>query len=346
LVDISPVDSPRLDWDATLAFRPPLWSLGLRVAEAMDTAQRGAGLDWPTTKELIGRSLAQAKAVSGAIACGAGTDQLSPAGATFERVQAAYEEQCEFIEGHGGQIILMASRALAGCARGAEDYRRIYGHILRQVQRPVILHWLGEAFDPLLVAYWGSRDISEAMEICLGIITEHQSKIDGIKISLLDPQHEIAMRRRLSPGIRMYTGDDFHYDQLIAGDEQGYSDALLGAFDPLAEFAATAVRALDEGDCSRFRSTLEKTVPLSRYLFRKPTFFYKTGVVLLAYLNGHQKHFRMVGGQESCRSIVHLAELFRLADQIGLFLDPELALRRMRLVLSLAGIEQPSLRAY
>ena len=338
--DTSPLDPPCLDWDATLAFRHHLWSLGLRVAEAMDTAQRGQGLDWATARELIRRSLAEAKTASGAIACGAGTDQLPPAGATLEAVQAAYEEQCEFVESHGGQIILMASRALAACARTAEDYRRAYGHILRQVTRPVILHWLGEAFDPSLAGYWGSRDIPEAMETCLGIIGENQSKIDGIKISLLNSQYEIAMRRRLPSGVRMYTGVDFHYDELIGGDDQGYSDALLGAFDPLAEFAAMAVRALDNGDDCRFRSMLEQTVPLSRQLFAKPTFYYKTGVVFLAYLNGHQKHFRMVGGQESCRSILHLAQLFRLADQIGLFLDPELAVRRMQLVLSLAGGDQ------
>lgn len=340
LADTSPLDPPCLDWDATLAFRRHLWSLGLRVAEAMDTAQRGQGLDWATASELIRRSLAEAKPVSGGIACGAGTDQLLPAGATLETVQAAYEEQCEFVESHGGQVILMASRALAACACTAEDYRRVYGHILRQVNRPVILHWLGEAFDPSLAGYWGSGDIAEAMDTCLSIISEHQTKVDGIKISLLNDQHEIEMRRRLPPGVRMYTGDDFHYDELIAGDDQGYSDALLGAFDPLAEFAATAVRALDDGDVCGFRRTLEQTVPLSRHLFSKPTFYYKTGVVFLAYLNGHQKHFRMAGGQETCRSILHLAQLFRLADQIGLFRDPELAVRRMRLVLLLAGVEQ------
>lgn len=340
LADTSPGESPCLDWDATLAFRRHLWSLGLRVAEAMDTAQRGAGLDWIASQELIRRSLAEARAVSGDVACGAGTDHLPAADAAREMVERAYDDQCSFVEQHGGRIILMASRALAACARNADDYRYVYGRILRQVSRPVILHWLGEAFDPLLAGYWGSPDIAEAMEVCLSIITDNQQKIDGIKISLLDPQYEIAMRRRLPVGVRMYTGDDFHYDELIAGDEQGYSDALLGVFDPLAEFAALAVRALDEADHPRFRRTLEPTLPFSRHLFRRPTYFYKTGVVFLAYLNGFQQHFRMAGGQEGARSIVHLAELFRLADQIGLFPDPELAVRRMRLVLSLAGIEQ------
>ena len=339
LADVSPVETPVLDWDATLSFRHHLWSLGLSVAEAMDTAQRGSGLDWTASKELIRRSLLEAHAASRRIACGAGTDQLAPLQADISAVERAYEEQCGFIENQGGRIILMASRALAACARSPEDYHRVYGNILRQVSQPVILHWLGEAFDPLLGGYWGSRDIAEAMEICLSIVAENRSKIDGIKISLLDPQYEIAMRRRLPPGVRMYTGDDFHYDALILGDEQGHSDALLGIFDPLAELAAAAVRALDEGDTGTFRQTLAPTVALSRHLFSKPTYFYKTGIVFLAYLNGHQEHFRMVGAQESARSIVHLSELFMLADQIGLFLDPGLAVRRMRLLLALAGVE-------
>lgn len=339
LTDISPGETPCLDWDATLAFRHHLWSLGLSVAEAMDTAQRGSGLDWPASQELIRRSLAEARTVTGGIACGAGTDQLFLNGVDRNAVEAAYEEQCEFVEGQGGRIILMASRALAACARSADDYRAVYGKILRQVSQPVILHWLGEAFDPALGGYWGSRNIDEAMEVCLAIIRENSGKVDGIKISLLDQNYEVAMRRRLPPGVRMYTGDDFHYDSLILGDEQGYSDALLGIFDPLAELAAEAVRALDEGDTGTFRQMLGPTVPLSRHLFSKPTYFYKTGIVFLAYLNGYQEHFRMVAGQESARSIVHLAELFMLADKIGLFLDPGLAVRRMRLLLAVAGVE-------
>ena len=340
LADTSPLDRPCLDWDATMAFRHYLWSLGLRIAEAMDTAQRGSGLDWETAKDLIQRSLREARSAGGGIACGAGTEQLSSPDATLQTVQAAYQEQCEFVESHGGQIILMASRALARCARGPDDYRQVYGAILGQTSRPVILHWLGEVFDPALAGYWGSSDISEAMEVCLSIIEEHRSKVDGIKISLLDSRYEIAMRRRLPSGVRMYTGDDFNYDDLIAGDERGYSDALLGVFDPLAEFAAESVRFLDKRDLSGFLRTLTPTIPFARHLFQKPTFFYKTGVVFFAYLNGHQKHFRMVGGQEGFRSILHLAELFRLADQIGLFLNPELAIKRMANVLALAGVEQ------
>lgn len=340
LADASPVGRPAIDWDTTMAFRHHLWSLGLRIAEAMDTAQRGSGLDWETAKDLIGRSLHEARATGGGIACGAGTEQLAPSDATLQSVQAAYQEQCEFVESHGGQIILMASRALARCARGPDDYRQIYGAILRQTSRPVILHWLGQAFDPALAGYWGASSISAAMEVCLSIIEEHRSKVDGIKISLLDSQYEIAMRRRLPPGVRMYTGDDFNYDDLIAGDAHGYSDALLGIFDPLAEFAAASVRLLDTGDLPGFRRILTPTIPFARHLFQTPTFFYKTGVVFLAYLNGHQKHFRMVGAQEGSRSISHLAELFRLADQIGLFLNPELAVKRMANVLALAGVEQ------
>ncbi len=339
LADVSPGESPCLDWDATLAFRRHLWTLGLGVAEAMDTAQRGNGLDWAVSQELIRRSLAESRLAAGIIACGAGTDHLPFESATKEKVAAAYEEQCGFVQSHGGRIILMASRAMAACARDADDYREVYGKILRQVSQPVILHWLGEAFDPLLAGYWGSRDMGEAMEACLQIVVENRSKVDGIKISLLDPQYEIAMRRQLPSGVRMYTGDDFHYDALIAGDEQGHSDALLGIFDPLAEFAAAGARAIDVGDLSGFQQILGPSVPLSRHLFRKPTYFYKTGVVFLAYLNGHQDHFRMVGGQEGARSIVHLSELFVLADRIGLFVNPELAVRRMRCVLALAGIE-------
>ena len=339
LADVSPGESPCLDWDATLAYRRHLWSLGLGVAEVMDTAQRGNGLDWTASQELIRRSLTESRAVGGTIACGAGTDHLAPASATRETVQAAYEQQCGFVESQGGRIILMASRALAACARNAEDYRDVYRKVLQQISQPAILHWLGEAFDPSLAGYWGSTNIEEAMVTCLDIIAENRSKIDGIKISLLDPCYEVAMRRRLPHGVRMYTGDDFHYDALIAGDERGYSDALLGIFDPLAEFAAAAVRAIDEGDLPGFQRILGPAVPLSRHLFRRPTYSYKTGIVFLAYLNGHQSHFRMVGGQEGARSILHLSELFVLADGIGLFLDPTLALLRMRRVLALAGIE-------
>jgi len=341
LADTTPVSPPALDWDTTLAYRRYLWSLGLGVAEAMDTAQRGMGLDWTTARELIERSVAEARAVGGMIACGAGTDHLPPRpDLSLDQVEAAYLEQIEAVERCGGRVILMASRALAACARSPDDYARIYGRLLSQVREPVILHWLGDMFDPALAGYWGSHDLDAAMETALAIIHEHAAKIDGIKISLLDAQREIQMRRRLPPGVRMYSGDDFNYPELILGDDQGYSDALLGIFDAIAPAASAALQALDADDPERFRAILEPTVPLSRHIFQPPTYFYKTGVVFLAYLNGHQRHFRMVGGQESARSILHLARLFILADQAGVLCDPDRAVARMRIVLALAGIEE------
>ena len=341
LADTTPVSPPALDWDTTLAYRRYLWSLGLGVAEAMDTAQRGMGLDWTTARELIERSVAEARAVGGMIACGAGTDHLPPRpDLSLDQVEAAYLEQIEAVERCGGRVILMASRALAACARSPDDYARVYGRLLSQVREPVILHWLGDMFDPALAGYWGSHDLDAAMETALAIIHEHAAKIDGIKISLLDAQREIQMRRRLPPGVRMYSGDDFNYPELILGDDQGYSDALLGIFDAIAPAASAALQALDADDPERFRAILEPTVPLSRHIFQAPTYFYKTGVVFLAYLNGHQRHFRMVGGQESARSILHLARLFILADQAGVLCDPDRAVARMRLVLALAGIEE------
>jgi hypothetical protein len=335
----SSASSAHLDWEATLAYRHHLWSLGFSLAEAMDTAQRGMGLDWTVSKELIRRSVAEARALGAGIACGAGTDQLVPsAQLTLADVQAAYEEQCSFIEGEGARIILMASRALAACAKTPEDYLQIYDHILTQVRQPVILHWLGDMFDPALAGYWGYQDLDAAMEVCLSLIKRHAANIDGIKISLLDANREIAMRRRLPEGVRMYTGDDFNYPELIRGDEQGYSHALLGIFDAIAPAAAAALHALDAGDLDGYTAILAPTVPLSRHIFQAPTYYYKTGVVFLAYLNGHQSHFRMVAGLESGRSLVHLAELFVLADKAGLLRDPELAAERMRRVLAVAGI--------
>jgi hypothetical protein len=339
LVESSSASPAHLDWEATLAYRHHLWSLGFWVAEAMDTAQRGMGLDWPVSKELIRRSVAEARALGAGIACGAGTDQLAPSPQlTLADVQAAYEEQCSFIEGEGARVILMASRALAACAKTPDDYLQVYDRILTQVRQPVILHWLGDLFDPALAGYWGYRNLDAAMEVCLSLIERHAAHINGIKMSLLDASREVAMRRRLPEGVRMYTGDDFHYPELIRGDEQGYSHALLGIFDAIAPAAAAALQALDAGDIPRYTAILAPTVPLSRHIFQAPTYNYKTGVVFLAYLNGHQSHFRMVGGMESARSVVHLAELFVLADKAGLLRDPELAAERMRRVLAVAGI--------
>ncbi|MDB5085772.1 MAG: hypothetical protein JWN30_2658 [Bacilli bacterium] len=337
--DTDPLFNAQIDWNATLAYRHYLWSLGLSVAEAMDTAQRGMGLDWNSAKELMRRSIAEARSVKGQIACGAGTDQLRPGtGITLEAVEAAYEEQCAFVEGEGGQIILMASRALAACAKGPADYIRVYSKILSQVSRPVILHWLGDMFDPALAGYWGHDDLTDAMGICLQVIRDNADKIDGIKISLLAAEREVAMRRLLPDGVKMYTGDDFNYPDLIRGDEQGFSHALLGIFDAIAPAASAAIQALDAGDLAGYDSLLEKTVPLSRHIFAAPTFAYKTGIVFMAYLNGHQNHFRMIGGSEGARSVMHLAKLFVLADQAGLLRDPDLAADRMQTALALAGI--------
>src|SRR5438445_115394 len=310
LAAINPTLEAALDWDATLAYRRYIWSLGLAVAEAMDTSQRGMGLDWSTAKELIRRAVAEARGIPGAvIASGAGTDHLEPGQrVTLADVEAAYEEQCAFIESVGGRIILMASRALAACAKGGDDYAKVYGKLLEQVSEPVIIHWLGEMFDPALAGYWGSPNLDRATETLVAIVGEHAPKIDGVKISLLDQAREIAMRRRFPRGVRMYTGDDFDYPTTIRGDGERWSDALLGIFDVIAPAAAAALKALDAGDLGRYEAILAPTLPLSRHVFGAPTRFYKTGVVFAAYLNGHQSHFRMVGGLEGARSIAHLAE--------------------------------------
>ncbi|MEO6060370.1 MAG: dihydrodipicolinate synthase family protein [Thermoflexales bacterium] len=329
-VMVAPGSTTAIDWEATMAYRRHLWSYGFAVAEAMDTAQRGMGLDWAGAKELIRRSVAEAAALGATVFSGAGTDHLPPApDLTLDQVVAAYLEQISYIESLGGRIILMASRALAACARGPEDYARVYERVLGQIRRPVILHWLGDMFDPKLAGYWGTRDLSAAMTTCLGIIAANADHIDGIKISLLDAQREIDMRRRLPPGVLMYTGDDFNYPELIKGDALGYSHALLGIFDAIAPAAAAAFHALDLGDLARYDAILEPTVALSRHIFQSPTYSYKTGVTFLAWLNGYQERFEMLGGQETSRSPQHLADLFILADRAGLLRDPDLAVKRM-----------------
>ncbi|WP_188259923.1 dihydrodipicolinate synthase family protein [Azospirillum tabaci] len=341
LADNDPWLTPAIDWDRTIAFREHLWDLGFGVAEAMDTAQRGMGLDWNASLELIRRSLTAAKARGNAlIACGAGTDHLAPEDArSLDDVIRAYETQVSAVEDLGGRVILMASRALARVAKGPDDYVRVYGRILSQVRSPVIIHWLGDMFDPALAGYWGTNDFPVALDTAVGIINDFAAKVDGVKISLLDKDKEIVMRRRLAPGVRMYTGDDFNYAELIAGDAEGHSDALLGIFDAIAPAAAAALAELAAGEEGRFHEILEPTVPLSRHIFKAPTRFYKTGVVFMAYLNGHQDHFTMIGGQEGTRSTLHLAEIFRLADKAGLLRDPDEAVWRMADILAVRGIE-------
>jgi hypothetical protein len=324
--------SPPVDWDATMRFREYLWSLGFKIAEAMDTAQRGMGLDWPVARELIRRSLRHAKTIPGAdLACGAGTDHIKvTASTTLEDVLAAYREQFEAVESEGGRAIMMASRALCAIAKSADDYIKVYDRILSEARNPVVLHWLGEMFDPALAGYWGAKDIPAAMDAVVEIIQCHAAKIEGIKISLLDAKWEVELRARLPEGVRMYTGDDFNYGELIAGDSQHHSHALLGIFDPIAPVAAQALAALAAGDTQRYHDLMTPTVALSREIFRAPTRHYKAGVVFLAWLNGHQDHFSMVGGLQSARSVLHYAEVFRLADASGVLIDPELAVARTR----------------
>jgi hypothetical protein len=340
LADNDPWLDASVDWEKTIAFREYLWDLGLGVAVAMDTAQRGMGLDWNGANELIRRALDAAKARPGVkIACGAGTDHLDAnAKVTVDDIIRAYEMQIESIEGMGGQIILMASRALARVAQSPDDYAKVYGRILRQVKQPVIIHWLGEMFDPALAGYWGNADHMAAMDTCLAIMTDNAKNIDGVKVSLLSKEKEISMRRRLPEGVRMYTGDDFNYAELIAGDEEGYSDALLGIFDAIAPAASAGLARLANGDTQGFHGIMEPTVPLSRHIFKAPTRFYKTGVVFLAWLNGLQDHFLMIGGQESARSLIHLSELFRLADKARVLHDPDMAAARMTKLLGVHGL--------
>jgi len=341
LADNDPWLDEAIDWESTLNYRRHLWSLGLGVAEAMDTAQRGMGLSWQNALELIRRSVDCARdfGPNAVIASGAGTDHLaSSANVTVDDVIAAYEEQCSAIESAGGRIILMASRALAACATGPDDYVKVYGRILSQLREPVILHWLGEMFDPALAGYWGHDGHVAAMDVCLQVIADNAAKVDGIKISLLSAEKEVDMRRRLPPGVKMYTGDDFNYAELIEGDADGFSHALLGIFDAIAPAASAALVALRRNDSALYHDYFAPTVPLSRHIFKAPTRFYKSGIVFMAYLNGHQDHFTMLGGQESARSAIHFGEIVRLADKAGLLRDPDMAAERAARVMATHGI--------
>ncbi|MBN9219949.1 MAG: dihydrodipicolinate synthase family protein [Mesorhizobium sp.] len=334
-----PWSRPVIDWDKTMAFRHHLWRLGFRIAEAMDTSQRGMGFDWASARELIRRSVAEARTVPGAdLASGAGTDHLAPASArTLEDVIAAYEEQFAFIEGLGGKAIMMASRALAAVAQGPDDYAIVYDRILRQASGKVILHWLGDMFDPALKGYWGSDNFEAALDTVVAIIERHADKVEGIKISLLDAAKEVALRDRLPDGVVMFTGDDFNYPELIAGDGNRHSHALLGIFDAIAPAANAALAKLAAGDRAGFDALMAPTMPLSRKIFEAPTEYYKAGIVFMAWLNGHQDHFSMVGGMQSARGIRHYADVFRLADQAGLLADPGLAVSRMKSLCAVAG---------
>ncbi|RZQ59700.1 dihydrodipicolinate synthase family protein [Amycolatopsis suaedae] len=333
-----PGQTVTVDWDTTLAFRHHLWSCGLGVAEAMDTAQRGMGLDWTATRQLIRRTGAEARAGGGAWCAGVGTDQLPPGPASIEAIVDAWREQLELVAGEGAIPVVMASRALAAAAKGPDDYHDAYGRLLTGASGPVLLHWLGEQFDPALAGYWGSGDVREAAAELAKLCATHASVIAGVKVSVLDAEVETEFRRSLPPGVACYTGDDFNYPELIAGDSHGHSEALLGIFDPIARVAGAALNRLDAGDTAGFHRLLDPTVALSREIFRAPTRHYKVGVVFLAYLMGHQKHFRMIGGLESARSIVHLSDVLRLADAAGVLSDPELAVERMRPLLAAAGV--------
>ena len=336
--NVDPSRQAAIDWPKTMAYRSHLLDLGFGIAEAMDTSQRGMGLDWPTALELIKQSLLNAGPRSQMIFSGCGTDHLTPADArTLDDVIEAYLKQLHAIQKLGGRIILMASRALMRVAKTPDDYVQVYSRVLAEADHPVVLHWLGDMFDPALKGYWGHERFEDAMETALRVIEANVPNVDGIKISLLDDAKEIAMRRRLPASVKMYTGDDFNYPALIAGDNRGYSHALLGIFDAIAPVASAALSALAAGDVSTYNRLLEPTVSLSRLIFSAPTQFYKTGIVFLAWLNGHQDHFIMINGAQAMRSLPYFVECYKLADQAGLLRDPDLATSRMKKLLAVYG---------
>jgi hypothetical protein len=327
-----------LDWDATLAFRHHIWSWGLGVADAMDTAQRNMGLDPKATRELIARSAAEARTAGGALVVGVNTDHVADEVLSLREVIDAYVEQLHHAEDHGAGTVLMASRHLARAATSPADYAHVYREVLRRAGAPVILHWLGEAFDPQLAGYFGSRDVSDRIDTVLAVIGENIDRVRGIKMSLLDAAHEITVRSRLPEGVTLFTGDDYNYVGLIEGDGERHSDALLGAFAAVAPNASAAIQALDAGDVPRYRRILGPTEPLARHVFAAPTYYYKTGVAFLSWLNGHQPGFAMVGGLQAARSLPHLSTLLRLADQAGALEAPDLAARRWNALLAVHGI--------
>ena len=337
--DNTPGQPAEIDWDATLAFRHHVWSWGLGVADAMDTAQRNMGLDTAATRELITRSAAEAASVGGRLVVGVNTDHVDEEHISLDRVIDAYKEQLHRTEDAGAGVVLMASRHLARAAQGADDYRRVYREVLAAASTPVVLHWLGTAFDPALAGYFGSDDTDAAAETLLQVIDADADTVQGVKMSLLDADAEVAVRRRLPDTARMFTGDDFHYVGLIEGDEHGHSDALLGAFSCLAPNASAAIQALDRSDVTAYREILAPTEALSRQVFAAPTFYYKTGVAFLSWLNGHQAAFQMVGGLHAARSLPHLSRIVELANASGSLERPELAAARWHSMLALNGVD-------
>ncbi|AKS31546.1 dihydrodipicolinate synthase family protein [Mycolicibacterium goodii] len=321
-------EGEQIDWDATSELRRRLWSLGLGVAESMDTAQRGMGLKWDGARELALRTLADAAECGGEVVVGIATDQISGPTSDLGRIRDAYLEQIIDIEAAGGSVVMMASRHLAGAAQSPEDYVKVYGEVLAQARRPVILHWLGAVFDPALAGYWGHHEPKAAMATVVDIIGAHADKVRGIKVSLLDAALEVLLRELIPSPAKVFTGDDFNYVDLIAGDGTRHSEALLGAFAAVPRFASAAFARLDAGDMTGFRDILEPTLPLSRLVFSAPTQYYKAGIAWLTYLDGAQNHFRMLKGFETGRSLLHLAELVRVAGGLGLFSDPDLAAQR------------------
>jgi hypothetical protein len=334
----NPSEATDIDWDKTLAFRTHLLNQGFGIAEAMDTSQRGMGLDWPRALELIDKSIQHAGNRAHLIASGCGTDQLALQDAhSLDDVVRAYLDQLNAIQKLGGRIILMASRALVKVAKTPEDYVKVYSCVLNEANHPVILHWLGDMFDPALKGYWGHDNFDHTMSTALEVINANTAKVDGIKISLLDADKEIAMRRRLPASVKMYTGDDFNYPDLIAGDDHGFSHALLGIFDAIAPAASQALTALSNGDIATYQHLMQPTIPLSRLIFRAPTQYYKTGIVFLAWLNGHQDHFTMINGAQAMRPLPYFVEIFKLTDQARLLSRPDLAIERMQQLLRVYG---------
>lgn len=341
--DNTPGQPADIDWDSTLAFRRNVYSWGLGVADAMDTAQRNMGLDAAATRELISRSAGVAREEGGSVVVGVNTDHVAESHISLDQVIDAYKEQLHFTEEQGAGPVLMASRHLARVAENADDYRRVYREVLASATVPVVLHWLGTAFDPELAGYFGADDWQTASAVLLDVIAENPDKVAGVKMSLLNAESEISVRERLPQGVRMFTGDDFNYVGLIGGDTvgqgDGHSDALLGAFAAITPVASAAIQALDAGDSARYLEILGPTEELSRQVFAAPTFYYKTGVAFLAWLNGHQPAFQMVGGLHSARSLPHLSRIVELANASLALENPELARERWHGMLRLNGVD-------